>query len=975
MLLPNYVIVDILNILFSTIRSPINNFSLIETISLVSREWKDSILPRLHIDFGRKTPIDRFFYRAIDNLLNRGLTKLSLFILCINSQQIDLMERLTDNFKYVKELGIVCGPTVSDQNQQQIVDLIKGFKSLHNIEILHLSHCLLNCIDCFRNLKHISLNNFTITMDKIIDLIYSIKPQSLKLQSTPYNNDDDTNYDSLIKEVMKCHFITSFQIFNYFMEFTATSFIEILQHPTITKLSLISNLPDELPTFEIRNTVLKRIYYDQANYNISDYWQCISNLKTINVNLLTKKTVDNLIAYHNKNLKNLVITRFDFSVLCDLIASNLSLKKLSTLFCGHDKSIPEMLVKSLKLNNNLTSLKLADDNHEVFKEILRLDHPTLIDFTMDYPHETTLEEFEQDIINNKSLRSLSIIFKFTNNGSGFQSIISILANNKTLLHINFPQPIVHEQLSPNQLDSLDNALSQSPQWRTIHMSVSFNIKNNYNVFSLIQKVSLVSREWKDVILPRIFIKFHCVRDEEIMRRIDKLLQRDFVNLSIDLYIQDQSDEVMSLLLNAKSSQVTFDSLKLHMDKIEWSPPDHYKPIHTLGLGGYIEDKTSYQKFMETIKNYQSFRDIETINIISVNLIEHLSAFKKLTSIDLSSLRIQLDPIIEMVKQIKPKTLTLQSTPYGYGISDQNFDRLFNVIREIDTIESFEVFNYFLVTTNKSFVDMLHHPSLTILSVTNLKGEMPNPLVIRNSKLKKLYSDIDSTNLIVDAWDCQSSLKSLRIDLLNQQTLDCIKKFHSVNLQKLDIDKVDDLKVFIDLLDQKNLSFKMLNISSPISTNTNYEPLLKSIKSNQTITSFKFSNEEPEFLKEFLKITDKDYDHLTLNTNSSTIEDYVKEISENTTFSAISIRTRPMEFDSSFKAILKILKHNKTLINVEFPSPTESQVLNETQYEKLKKVISNSPQLLKIKMSGYRQKDKRIGYYDFPLFYDALIDHL
>ncbi|KYQ91173.1 hypothetical protein DLAC_08084 [Tieghemostelium lacteum] len=493
--LPNYLIINILNILFSTIRSSINNFSLIETISLVSREWKNSILPRLHIDFGRKIPMDSLFFRAIDGLLNRGLTKLSLFLLFINSQTdksisllnhpkisninfgilrfnnmtLELMESLTDNFKYVKELGIVCKPTVSDKDQQKIVDMIKGFKSLHNIEILHLSHCQLNCVDCFRNLKHISLSNFKITMGKIIDLIYSVKPQSITLQSTPYQN-NETNYDILITEVMKCHFITSFQIFNYFLEFTETSFIEILQHPTITKLSLIANLPHELPTFEIRNTVLKSIYYDAPNnYNLSDNWQCISNLKTINVSLLTKKTVDNLVAYHNKKLKKLVITRYDFSVLCELIATNLSLKKLSTLFCVPDKSIPEMLVRSLKLNNNLTSLKLGDDNPEAFKEILRLDHPTLIDFTMDYSHEITLEEFEHDIIYNKSLRSLSLFFKFTDIDSGFQSIISILSNNKTLLHISFPQPLEHKQLSPNQLDSLDNALSQSPQWRSIHM--------------------------------------------------------------------------------------------------------------------------------------------------------------------------------------------------------------------------------------------------------------------------------------------------------------------------------------------------------------------------------------------------------------------------------------------------------------------------------------------------------------------------
>ncbi|KYQ91065.1 hypothetical protein DLAC_07967 [Tieghemostelium lacteum] len=480
-----------------------------------------------------------------------------------------------------------------------------------------------------------------------------------------------------------------------------------------------------------------------------------------------------------------------------------------------------------------------------------------------------------------------------------------------------------------------------------------NILSSYtqfklNLFSLIEKISLVSREWKDSLLTKVNFEFGMLSDRGSFQFIRSLLDRGLTRISISISgKRGLVDDAIHLLNHPKISEITIGTLHLYtMTKdTQLNLENNLKPLRAFE---FHETPDQMDLLWDRLKLNRSFNLIDTLCMsLDLNILKY---FKNIQNIHFHQQRIEIATILKLVQEINPKSLKLHSTPYGYG--QETYHELFKWILESDRIETFIVNNQYVSVNRADYLAMINHPTLTTFHASYINGSTPVSVPIRNSRLRE-YIDFNGDNKIIESWECLSNLRSIKMINLTETTMQCISKFHYKNLQKIYIDNsIEDIFILCKLVEQ-NLSFHTLHIYDN-KKRINSKLFMKSLKSNNTLRSLIVHYGDPEFYRDILKLEHPTIKKFKIQTTSQNIQYFEQDIINNKTITQLDIQTKNMEFNGSFKSLLNIINNNKTLNVIGFPAPLQHQKLDNDEVQLLDTALSNSPQLLSLRIAGYNQ---------------------
>ncbi|KYQ90302.1 hypothetical protein DLAC_08904 [Tieghemostelium lacteum] len=444
-MVPNYVIVEILNILshYHYFNSDIS-YRLVKKFRLVSKEWNEKILPKVSFKHITYKVENNKSLENLEKIMNFGIG----FNLTIASQWIS--QKLVDMITSGKS-NVVSIRTNIDAKHPNYIEQYKILTDnslpVEIIDIARPSSMALTTTDLlfqqFLGVKHVELQSLNIDLDTLISHIDYIKPEILRLHSTPYgfsNKPLDPLYDYLAttNTTMK-----KFAVFNYFWSVTKKAIVNLLNNNRtitdlyVTNFSKDSEELEDLTKWEIYNNKLEKF----SSEEFLPFWRSESRIQLINFANFAEEEL-RLVQHYFKNLQSLVLRNAksqDFII--DVIKLNSSFKefKLTTPEIKFNNDI----IDSLKLNNKITSLYLGTISNEIVTRILRLNHPsiTLLSFTP--TSQETLSVIRDDILNNTTIHSynfhgLTAYTKDNENVQTLELVITILEQKPYMVSFNYP---------------------------------------------------------------------------------------------------------------------------------------------------------------------------------------------------------------------------------------------------------------------------------------------------------------------------------------------------------------------------------------------------------------------------------------------------------------------------------------------------------------------------------------------------------
>ncbi|KYQ90931.1 hypothetical protein DLAC_07807 [Tieghemostelium lacteum] len=492
-ILPNYVFIKILNYLARRANQRKIYFKLIEKVSLVSKEWRYKILPKLrfthltcYLPHGMKI-------LEIQSLVDRGVFILPIRISLsaeITSESLSLKTlQLPNDFIASTVVATISFENLTDKTSQQVHNEILGkFKKITTMDIVNFNstfhHLTPNFFDGIRKLE---LSSCNILIETIVDIVERTKGESLLLRSTPtYNIGIKNEYlmDSIYKYCEGNQTLKSLSVYNFHWKGSNSAAISLIHNnSTLTELNL-TNLCGDMPSdVKINNRMIKRFYYESSR--IKDFlrlWDSPSALEYTSLGTLLPDDIP-LIRNNFKSLSSVVISgSTSIELIIDLILLNNPIEKFH-IDVG-TKLYANELVKALQFNNNLTELYISNILPlDALSQFLNSQHPTIRSLRTTLV-SSTLIQVKGLLLDHKILEKLAFVFSVTRDTKPTEiinTITEIIKHNHKLISFDcqyFDTQLQGSQL--NQIIQLIDLINLNPNL------LRFSIFQNNNIPKVLQ---------------------------------------------------------------------------------------------------------------------------------------------------------------------------------------------------------------------------------------------------------------------------------------------------------------------------------------------------------------------------------------------------------------------------------------------------------------------------------------------------------
>ncbi|KYQ94019.1 hypothetical protein DLAC_04292 [Tieghemostelium lacteum] len=518
--LPNYLIIRILNILSKNILQEINQYLLIRKISSVCKKWKEEILVKILFNFNSEIQKLAEFQRFLA-LSERGL--------CINNKTINtkqlhfftienlLKKTKCHNFEQTKNLTL----KFDFENVPKVLEISKYFKSIHTarviapitpqsafmainntnlVELLHTGSFNniktlifdqihinenLDKLKSFQSLEMLQFERVVIKYDLLIEIIQQqSKITSLWLSSTPANETSKEvgSYDALFEWLKDNSTLKNLYLYNYYRKSNHSVLVNMLNNNTTLENLVASNLiaDKSLPIIPIRNQTLQALYASDLTEYHCRSWQSLSNLTKITFSIFESEELELIQKYHYKSLESLIIEQVtNIDSFSSLLKSNQTITNLNIYkdfpnSNNEKKSYESAFIDALKENRVLKALSFGySPSKNFFRDFFLLQHSTIITLTTPC---NSFTETQYDIIQNQTLTQLNILyqkFQYYHDNVIVDTVLNILQNNRNIIIFKFiSSPI--ETLSQENIDRFNSIIAERSNLHTVHFTKYFS---------------------------------------------------------------------------------------------------------------------------------------------------------------------------------------------------------------------------------------------------------------------------------------------------------------------------------------------------------------------------------------------------------------------------------------------------------------------------------------------------------------------
>ncbi|KYQ90231.1 hypothetical protein DLAC_08832 [Tieghemostelium lacteum] len=472
-------------------------------------------------------------------------------------------------------------------------------------------------------------------------------------------------------------------------------------------------------------------------------------------------------------------------------------------------------------------------------------------------------------------------------------------------------------------------------------------KHEKLIYELIRKLSLVCKEWNEKFLPRIeFDNLRvAVNSNKEMLGLKPMLMGKIGGYYLDI----QCDKLEMAKVREFMSDISLPKSKLKSIRVLLYI-DKPKSIETIRF------------FEDTLGGVNNF-SFMTENVVKTdefypfaNLQEIIQPFIHLKTIDLSSMSLDSQDIINSIELIRPISLQLKSTPYGYGGPKDCLDVIYNYMATNNTITDFAVFNYFYISSKSAVVEMLNNnKTLTDVCLCNLTSEQLDSKIF-NETLTKMYID-KNVNTYWDMWGCPSALHSMTFEAFTDKDKTLVVEKHYKRLKSVVINVVEDQQALLDLIKSK-CSFTHLRISREFIPDS-IEGFIEALESNTVLDFLEFyaPSMNINIIREIIAMNKPSLKHLVvqipeLSDDLLSLEEviisnpYLRKLKfiKSTKFSHQNIKDRLFEY------VINILE-NTNIIALDLPFLTNSSMATPEFIENISKLLEKKYDYTRISISN------------------------
>ncbi|KYQ90930.1 hypothetical protein DLAC_07806 [Tieghemostelium lacteum] len=439
------------------------------------------------------------------------------------------------------------------------------------------------------------------------------------------------------------------------------------------------------------------------------------------------------------------------------------------------------------------------------------------------------------------------------------------------------------------------------------------INNRMVQYKLIEKISLVSKEWRFKILPRINFShvFFYITNNKRIEELQALLNRGVRSAFIRINPRAEMKSVEPLHLKH------FQNLKL---------PKNFNASR-VDIIAYFGDTTITTPHIFIKEILDIFKKIDVLDLENYNsTTQNLSPnfFGDIRKLEFTNCCITAQDVNDIIEKTKCISLVLRSTPSYSIITDDSkqylMDDIYKYCETNKTMESLSVYNFYWRGSFGVGLSLINNnTTLTELNLTNLHGDIPN-IKINNNTIKKFYYDNRTSLQFIRRWDSPSALQSINFGLLEEQDIALVgRNFRSLNSVSVCGDTPVD--VIIDLI-RLNNPFERFHIDTGDNINfKNHNELVNALLQNNKLKYLHFSiTLPPDALCAFIKSQHPTIRSLKANIESSTLVQATEVLKYNTTLEKLEFT---FEKDSTSErqtivmdTVIEIIKHNLNLVSLD-----------------------------------------------------------
>ncbi|KYQ93803.1 hypothetical protein DLAC_05198 [Tieghemostelium lacteum] len=506
-----------------------------------------------------------------------------------------------------------------------------------------------------------------------------------------------------------------------------------------------------------------------------------------------------------------------------------------------------------------------------------------------------------------------------------------------------------------------------PRYVIINILKHFYYKKNYKGYGkFINSLSLVCKEWNEIVVPLIKTNIYTIYDHTTYTKYS--LAKNDKGFRFRLILNDSSEEVYLKDINA-----SFDSM---IDTLQYSLPHPIKlrsfpslrelqlkldigcneilnqikctslstmilELTHIGKASNIElgKITNLFKFSTTVKELDIIGGITPSGMISIVDIDSLTRFTSLETLHLDGFKINVNLLNILLTRTKTlKTLSLRSLEYYGGA----FSEILECIPNCESLQSLILVEFTMnldmlvkcVNSTKSLKSLKVTTNTTVSSVSPFKW-------IDNLSLE--HVDVNccgDTNGFLQLWNLnESKLKSVRYDLCSHlydnskaynvhELISTVNRCHST-IKKLYIQlhHPEQLIKFYENLrlpNLKTLEVKILDepyVAIPIIPLLKSLPTIKTIKIYGMIMNFTYILDLMKSCQTIEKVHVEKVNSVDMNKLCKVLIKYPGSIRY---FSISGVKSEMKSFNTYIEEISKIILNNQNIQYIRIPSPSWSK---------------------------------------------------
>ncbi|KYQ91417.1 hypothetical protein DLAC_08381 [Tieghemostelium lacteum] len=666
------------------------------------KQWSSDIIEHLH-----SLTLDETFQRTSELPNLRSSPHLKNLTLIPNSN-INTLSFIETNINSILKLKSLTIRFIRSEVEVDIQPFISSFRNLKVLELrgefssLNMPFVGVKSLTQLENIERLKIAGNNFTAESFRYLLENIKASRLEIEGAITEEGLDIFRSTILSK--------SILEFNYYTKgreicsISAKSFVQFLNHNNHLKSLYFPDIAldptnDKIENLSITNTSLEYIRLGtylidfETKGSIHSLWACQSKLKSIDI-IECNTPFEKLMSLH-PNCTNIFTVSNEFAqYIIDII--NLNLSHLISI-CFSFSDVPSATIfESLTHNQYLQKIEIVSAIEcELACQLLKSNLPSLKYLDCYNITNWNLADIVDNLILNTNLTTIMLSKAFDDeqlpvesNSEYLQQVIKLLNNNQNLTNISLVGTRENLNFSNDLLEQFEQTLKKRNNVNHFSSNIEIIkiIKWNFKRSHYIwfENLALVSKEWRDFIQPKI-------RDYKIEN--DKLI----------CFLKSSNKNGIKLMLSITDHRVYEHWDKDIIDHLHCLTFNEIKEIPNLRSPPLLKYLTLNMIESESLSN------LDILNLIKTN-VNSILQLKSLSIIFLSG-DIDIQPFISSFRYLKRLELCGDfSNVYTHLIGIES-------ISQLDNLKKLKIASYNV--TKKSFRNLLEHTKIISLEIYSI----------------------------------------------------------------------------------------------------------------------------------------------------------------------------------------------------------------------------------------------------------------